>query len=134
MNKKLSRKEQSKNNPLSPHWTLYRPREVTEKLLRYLNVRLSNYDPYDIVHRALIETGFNKAVRVRKGLTQWKARILKEQKELTHEIQTLDQQRVEKVRRFNALTEQLDEIRNILRIPREPNEDDPESKVNTNEQ
>lgn len=96
-------------SPLSSSWTLYRPQDVAQKL----------GVPDDRAHKALEETGFNKAVRIREELIRWKERLRKEQnevnmrrEELRHELQKLNQRDAE-------IKDVLANVRNILRIPRE---------------
>lgn len=96
-------------SPLSQNWTLYKPEKLAEKL--NLSVK--------IVDKALEETGFNKAVRIREQLIKWKCGLLKEQRDLrkgeSKLLKLLAAMRLTKHQ--NEL--QLMNIRSILRISRE---------------
>ena len=109
--KRASRKDAA--GPESAHWTLYRPKDVADKL----NV------PLEDVERVLEETGFNKAIRIREELLRLKTRLIKEQRLVSSEEQRLATE-IRKVRaRKNELSEQLGNIRDILRLPRKAKTD-----------
>lgn len=96
-------------SPNSSQWTLYDPKALAEKLGM----------PVDVVDRALIETGFNKAIRQREELIRWKARLRKEEVALQGELMEINQRKRMIGQRLTAIREQLINVRNILRLPRE---------------
>lgn len=96
-------------SPNSAGWTLYKPEKLAEKL----NL------PTETVDKALEETGFNKAVRIRELVIKWKTRLLSEQKELHKKREELQKEIKQVALREKEVNEMLVNIRNILRIPRE---------------
>lgn len=104
----LPRREATSNHPLSSGWTLYNPQDLADKL----NLPLGK------VEKALEETGFIKAVRIREELIKWKTRLLEEQKNIANERKEL-QEKLKKInQRESVIKDDLVNIRNILRIPR----------------
>lgn len=103
----LPRKTQG--GPLSAAWTLYDPRKLAEKL----GVSVEAAD------RALEETGFNKAVRIREEVIRWKERLRHEHTDLMAELDDLNKKRAAVRQRLGEVTEQLENTRNILRISRQ---------------
>ena len=99
-------------SPRSAGWTLYKPDKLADRL--GLSV--------DDVDKALEETGFNKAVRVRESLIKWKTGLLDEQKEIHKQRQALQKQIRIVAQREKEISEMLIQIRNILRLPREAGE------------
>lgn len=99
-------------SPLSANWTLYKPEVLAEKLGL----------PLEVVDKALEETGFYKAVRIREEVIRLKTRLLKEQKELTKREQELAKELKQVRRELYYLQRELTHLRNILRLPREKHE------------
>ena len=95
--------------PKSAGWTLYRLGDLAEKL----NVDVVSADV------ALEATGFNKAVRIREELIRWKERLRKEEAELDAERERLRKEHNAISSRLALVREQLANVRNILRLPRE---------------
>lgn len=95
--------------PESAAWTLYDPRELAQVLGL----------PVDQVDRALERTGFNKAVRIREEVIRWKERLRHEERDLRERLGALDGERDVIRQRLREVGEQLENTRNILRIPRE---------------
>jgi len=96
-------------SPLSANWTLYKPEVLAEKLGL----------PLEVVDKALEETGFYKAVRIREEVIRLKTRLLKEQKELTKRERELAEELKRVRRELYYLQRELIHLRNILRLPRE---------------
>jgi len=96
-------------SPRSAGWTLYKPEVLAEKLML----------PVEMVDKALEETGFNKAVRIRELLIRWKTELISEQKELAKTRYELQEKLRRIGQREKEVSEMLVNIRNILRIPRE---------------
>lgn len=103
----LPRKTQG--GPLSAAWTLYDPSKLAEKLGL----------PIDVVDAALEQTGFNKAVRIREEVIRWKERLRREEANLRGRLDEIDAERRQVRSRFMVVSEQLENIRNILRLPRQ---------------
>jgi len=99
-------------SPLSANWTLYKPEVLAEKLGL----------PLEVVDKALEETGFYKAVRIREEVIRLKTNLLKEQKELTKREQELAKELKQVRRELYYLQRELTHLRNILRLPREKRE------------
>ncbi len=99
--------------PRSAAWTLYNPKPLADIL------GLSEPD----VDAALEQTGFNKAVRIREEVIRWKERLRAEERELQMQIEALTIERRKLSARHNVVREQLANVRNLLRIPREKGED-----------
>lgn len=93
----------------SAGWTLYRADELAQRL----GVSEQNAD------RALEETGFNKAVRIREELIHWKERLRKEEKALADERERCLKDAKKLAERLSTVREQLENVRNVLRLPRE---------------
>lgn len=96
-------------SPLSAGWSLYDPKDIAAELGL----------PVEVVHAALEKTGFNKAVRIREELIRWKERLRKEQAEITKEKSTIYRRLSMLTSRENEVRQQLENVRNVLRIPRE---------------
>lgn len=96
-------------SPRSAAWTLYDPAELAAKLGL----------PVEQVDRALEQTGFNKAVRIREELIRWKENLRSEERSLLASLDTLrgEQRRIKA--RLAPVQEQLASVRNLLRLPRE---------------
>lgn len=105
--KKLNRS--AAYSPLSAGWTLYDP----GKLAEHLGIDI------DVVHVALEKTGFNKAVRIREEVIRYKERLRKEQADLSNRRGVLLQEKAKVDQREREVREALENIRNILRMPRE---------------
>jgi len=103
-------------SPLSANWTLYKPEVLAEKLGL----------PLEVVDKALEETGFYKAVRIREEVIRLKTKLLKEQKELTKREQELVKELKQVRRELYYLQRELTHLRNILRLPREKHEVPPD--------
>lgn len=105
--------------PLSSGWTLYDSSKLYEKLSAHCG--FFNQKELD---KALEETGFNKAVRVRMEVLAWKERCRIEAQNL-NKLLTEYRKQVKKIEeRLEVLNDTLQQTRNILRIQREnPNED-----------
>lgn len=97
------------DSPLSAGWALYDPKPLAEMLDRH---------PV-IVDNLLERTGFNKAVRIREEVIKWKTRLIHENRQLEHILNGLNSERRTTNNRLKAVKEQLEGVRNILRIPRE---------------
>jgi hypothetical protein len=97
---------------LSAGWTLYDP----AALALHLGISV------DAANEALTVCGFNKATRVREELIKWKERLRHEETALAKEAQRLRAQLRSIADRKSRVDEQLQNIRNILRLPREPGE------------
>lgn len=102
-------KRKTATSPRSASWTLYDPRVLAAKL----GVDLL------LVEAALEETGYAKAVHIREELIRWKERLRAEERDLQKEIKELERVRAEKRNRLGRAQEQLANIRNLLRLPRE---------------
>lgn len=96
-------------SPRSASWTLYDPAPLAERL--GLSV--------DVVDRALEETGFNKAVRIREEVIRWKESLRREERDLLAALRDLNTKRRTAHERLDVVREQLISVRNLLRIPRE---------------
>lgn len=95
--------------PRSAGWTLYRAGDVAKQL----GVDEAAADA------ALETTGFNKAVRIREEIIRWKERLRGEERELQTRRSYLRDELAETNSRLKVVQEQLENVRNILRLPRE---------------
>ena len=95
---------------LSASWTLYDP----AALAGHLGITV------EAAHEALVHCGFNKAIRVREELIKWKERLRHEETALAAEAAELRKKLRQIADRKSRVDEQLQNIRNMLRIPREP--------------
>lgn len=95
--------------PKSAGWTLYRLADVADKL----GVDVTAAD------EALEVTGFNKAVRIREELIRWKERLRAEERGLAAEKDVLRKEHARVCGRLSLVREQLENVRNVLRLPRE---------------
>lgn len=95
--------------PKSAGWTLYDPKPLADRL--GLSV--------EEIDRALEETGFNKAVRIREEIIRWKERLRHEERDLVSDLADLHKRRSVITLRLSRVREQLESVRNILRLPRE---------------
>lgn len=96
-------------SPRSADWTLYRAADLAALLGL----------PVSQVEHALERTGFSKAVRIREEIIRWKERLRKEERDLAMRQDTLDTQRRQVSGRLKVVREQLENTRNLLRLPRE---------------
>jgi len=103
----LSRKKSA--SPLSVGWKLYSPKRLAEALGL----------PVDKVDKALEETGFNKAVRVREYTIKRKIVLQKAVKEIEALINVKRRETYKLRQQAKALRNEVTGLRNILRIPRE---------------
>ena len=101
-------KRKEAHNPLSVNWSLYNPQKVADEL----NVAI------DHTHEALRKNGYFKATRIREELIKWKIRMQREQKEISLELRELNRRKRELRGRYNILADTLQNVRNMLRIPR----------------
>lgn len=104
-------KRKAAATPKSASWTLYDPQALA------LDLDLS----VDVVDAALERNGFNKAVRIREEVIRWKERLRHEERSLQAELRLVLQRKRELSGRLKELGEQLESVRNVLRIPREAN-------------
>lgn len=95
--------------PRSAGWTLYRIADLADKL----GVDMVTLDT------ALEQTGFNKAVRIREETIRWKERLRKEERALMDEQEQHRAALKATGHRLGTVREQLANVRNLLRIPRE---------------
>ena len=102
-------KRRNAYSPQCSGWTLYDPSKLAEKLEM----------PVEVVDQALEETGFNKAVRIREEVIRWKERLRREERELCDQITEVNKTRRSLANRQKQVREQLEGLRNILRLPRE---------------
>jgi hypothetical protein len=95
--------------PKSAGWTLYRIADLADKL----GVDVVSADV------ALETTGFNKAVRIREELIRWKERLRAEERDIADERDRLLTEAKKLGLRLSVVREELGNVRNILRLPRE---------------
>jgi len=105
----MARKRKESYSPRSASWSLYRPEDLAEKINQSV----------DLVDKALEETGFNKAVRIREELIRWKTRLIDECKDLTKQINDLTKELKWLKIEMKYKNIMLENIRDILRISRE---------------
>ena len=96
-------------SPKSAGWTLYRLADLADKLGTDVTA----------TDEALETTGFNKAVRIREELIRWKERLRKEEQNLAAERDRLRKEHAQVSIRLSTVREQLANVRNVLRLPRE---------------
>lgn len=109
--------------PRSAGWTLYDPRVLADRLGL----------PVAVIDRALEETGYHKAVRIREELIRWKERLRAENADITAEFKVLAERKRALQQRNKEVQEQLRNVRNLLRISREAPVAQPVEQLTRNE-
>lgn len=94
---------------LSGGWTLYDASVLAE----HLGIT------QEAANEALTVCGFKKAVQIREELIKWKERLRHEETALAKEAQRLRGELRAVADRKSRVDEQLSNIRNLLRLPRE---------------
>lgn len=94
---------------LSAGWTLYEASELATQL----GVTV------EAAEAALTANGFKKAVQIREELIKWKERLRHEETALSKEASRLRGELRAVADRKSRVDEQLSNIRNLLRLPRE---------------
>lgn len=102
-------KRRNATSPLSAGWTLYKSDVLAEKL----GIEIT------VLDKALEETGFNKAVRIREAVIKQKEILRKRERELMFKEQELQQELTKVKAEHLHVSEMLGCLRDILRIPRE---------------
>lgn len=105
----MARSRKSAVSPRSTSWTLYKPEILAERL----------GIPLDVVDLALEETGYYKAVKIREDLIKLKTRLKDDSRCFSDHIETLQALVRHYKRRKIWVDHQLEDVRDILRRPRE---------------